>query len=1020
MSRTPFLLSLIGASVIALLPPVTSLAQVPSMVRRMPPPLVRTSPSDLRAAIVESVTMQTRVVGHNASTHIDIVLRNPNTMAIESALEFPLREGQTVTGFALESLDRSRFLSAAPVEKAKGQAVFEQIVREGTDPALLEKTAGNHFKLRVYPIAPQATRTVRLEISERLPLNASGRLQYQMPQMPHDTQPQKLNFELELDGITAQSVALSEGLRAAAPSSTKGGTHLSLNTTKPLGSAANTVSWPAHSKVFTDYGSMDGEHYFDTQVPLNMASAPRAAPQQITLVWDTSGSGRTRDHAREFAFLDAAFKAWGHVQVQLIEAHVVAENPRMFEVNQGRWQALRAALEQVPYDGASNPAAWSTPANQPSTDTTPTRAQPKGVAQPKDLTLVFSDGIGNWGQPAATPATGTVYTISASTGANTGALRALAEPTGGQLIDLLETPTARALSELSQVRARLVRMTGDGADQLVSASPYAQGGAIQIAGHMTRDNASVTLEFAMPNGSTEQRVVNLQFAASTASPSSSDLAAKRWAMLRIAQLEANARLHQSEILRLGSEFGVVSSRTSLMVLERLEDYLRFDVMPADPQWREQFKQRASDKAAREATEQSQHFADMLQKFENRTAWWRKTFPKGTKAKESLQQGGMVADLARPMAAAPAPVAAAAPMTSAEAPAAPGAEPARKASSRARYADKMSDNMAEQKSAEPTPNAAPAVREMAITLQKQQLTTAYAMRLREAAANERYAVYLDEKTANARSSAFYLDASEIFFEEGQPLLGLRVLSNLAEIELEERTLLRILAYRLQQAKQYEQAILLFKQVLVLAPNEPQSWRDLGLAYAANGQAQPAVDALWTTAQRKWDSRFADIGLIALGELNAIIANTPGLDLSRIDPRLVRNLPVDLRVVMGWDADNTDIDLWVKDPNGEEAYYGHQNTYQGGRISRDFTGGYGPEEYMVKVAKPGRYEVRAKFFGSRQQRFSPYTTVMLRFVTGFGTPSQKEQSVIMRLPDRGSELLVGSFEVKASSSTATTAP
>ena len=1002
MNCSTLLRGLLGAAALVVFaqPSGTALAQ--PNVRTIPP--ARTSPADLQAAVVQSVTISARVLGHNATTRVDIVLRNPNTAAIESAVEFPLREGQTVTGFALESLDRSRFLSAAPVEKAKGQAVFEQIVREGTDPALLEKTAGNNFRLRVYPIAPRETRAVRLEISEFLAPGPGGRLQYQMPQMLQDARPHKFSFNLELEGVNTPVVSLSEGLKAALQSRLNGSTRLTFSPTKKLGSAAYTVSWPTQDRVFTDYGSIDGETYFHAQVPLSMASASRKPPNPITLIWDASGSGRTRDHAREFAFLDATFKALGNVKVQLVETHVVDEQARNFEVIQGNWGPLREALEKMQYDGASNPAAWST--------TVPvTRNYTKEeLAGFRGMKLVFSDGIGNWGKPEELPSHQPLFTISASAGANTAALRALAEPSGGQLIDLMQTPVAHAVAELLRVRARLTRMTGDGVDQLVSLSPYAEGGVVQIAGHMLRDTASVTLEFVLPNGSTERRTLELK---ANPKQGAQTLAAQRWATLRIAQLETNARLHQAEILRLGSEFGVVSSRTSLIILERLEDYLRFDVMPSDPQWREQFRQRAMEKVSREASAHSQHMADLLKKFEDRAAWWEKTFPKENLKVETAQQS-------RPMAvAAMAPAPAPAPMPAAAPPPAPALSA--KASRSAEAFDRMRAESTERRRTEPSPSvtAAPLteVREIGIKLQKQQLTSAYAVRLRDAAAKERYAIYLDERTANAQSSAFYLDASEIFFEKGQPELGERVLSNLAEIELEDRALLRILAYRLQQAKQYRQAIMLFERVLALAPNEPQSWRDLGLAYAANGQHQQAVDALWNTASRKWDSRFADIGLIALGELNAIAANTTGLDLSRVDPRLVRNLPVDLRVVMGWDADNTDIDLWVKDPNGEDAYYGRQHTYQGGRMSRDFTGGYGPEEYMVKVAKPGRYEVRAKYFGSRQQRLVPYTTVMLRFVTGFGNAEQKEQSVIMRLPEKGSEVLVGSFEVKASKSEAT---
>ena len=59
----------------------------------------------------------------------------------------------------------------------------------------------------------------------------------------------------------------------------------------------------------------------------------------------------------------------------------------------------------------------------------------------------------------------------------------------------------------------------------------------------------------------------------------------------------------------------------------------------------------------------------------------------------------------------------------------------------------------------------------------------------------------------------------------------------------------------------------------------------------------------------------------------------MSTSRIDPRLLKNLPVDLRVVLAWDADQSNLDLRVQDPNGQVALHG-QSTYQGGRLSANF--------------------------------------------------------------------------------------
>ena len=179
-----------------------------------------------------------------------------------------------------------------------------------------------------------------------------------------------------------------------------------------------------------------------------------------------------------------------------------------------------------------------------------------------------------------------------------------------------------------------------------------------------------------------------------------------------------------------------------------------------------------------------------------------------------------------------------------------------------------------------------------------------------------------------------------------------------------------------AGQAKLAIPILARVLELAPNEPQSYRDLGLAFAADKQWQKAADQLYEVVIRPWHGRFPKIELTALDELNAIIAKaeTP-VDTSRFDAQLLRNLPVDLRVALSWDADNTDIDLWVTDLNGEKAYYGNRISYQGGRMSQDYTGGYGPETFALKHAKPGKYKVEANFYGHNQQIVAGATTLQL---------------------------------------------
>ena len=106
----------------------------------------------------------------------------------------------------------------------------------------------------------------------------------------------------------------------------------------------------------------------------------------------------------------------------------------------------------------------------------------------------------------------------------------------------------------------------------------------------------------------------------------------------------------------------------------------------------------------------------------------------------------------------------------------------------------------------------------------------------------------------------------------------------------------------------------------------------------------------------------------------------------------------------------MDLWVTDPNGEKCFYSNKNTYQGGRMSDDFTGGYGPEEFSLRKAKPGKYRIEANFYGNRQQTVAGATTLQLYLTTAFGTTKAKQQSVTLRLKDSKETVFVGEFEVK----------
>ena len=256
----------------------------------------------------------------------------------------------------------------------------------------------------------------------------------------------------------------------------------------------------------------------------------------------------------------------------------------------------------------------------------------------------------------------------------------------------------------------------------------------------------------------------------------------------------------------------------------------------------------------------------------------------------------------------------------------------------------------------------------------------------------------------------------------------MLSNIAELELEDAALLRVLGHRLVQIGQLDLAVQTFEQVLELRPEEPQSYRDLALALALRAErrgqgpftARPrrsapitrrAVDLLVRVVLGRWDARFPEIEVIALEEANRFASAGEGGWACRsrpLDPRLIKLLDVDVRIVMTWHADNTDIDLWVTEPSGEKAFYGHNRTTIGGLVSRDFTQGYGPEEYMVRKAAHGMYKIEANYFGSRATPLLGPVTVQVDVLTNFGRPGQQRKSLTLRLKEAKETVRIGQIE------------
>jgi len=267
-----------------------------------------------------------------------------------------------------------------------------------------------------------------------------------------------------------------------------------------------------------------------------------------------------------------------------------------------------------------------------------------------------------------------------------------------------------------------------------------------------------------------------------------------------------------------------------------------------------------------------------------------------------------------------------------------------------------------------------------------------------AAND-YQTYLKIRSGYAHLPAFYFDMADWFYRHGDRELALRALTSIADLDLENASLYRLLGYKLKEYGEYALEKFVCQKVVQWRPMEPQSHRDYALALSDNGEKQAALDSLYGLLTRLYSENISNrshgIEEVVVTEISHLITQNANLKKSNIDKRLILNIPVDIRVVINWNMNSTDIDLHVKDPNNEECSYNRTRTNMGGRISPDVTNGYGPEQFLLKHAVRGRYRVYVNYYGDRQVTSAGPSTVMAEIFTKYADKTEQRQVVCLQL-------------------------
>ncbi|MBR4985344.1 MAG: hypothetical protein IKY83_06375, partial [Proteobacteria bacterium] len=566
--------------------------------------VVRDIHRDEKALRFGDYALDVRVSGMFARVSTAFSVYNDNGRVFEGALEFPLPDGGVVCGYAIDI--SGVMTDARVVEKEKARIAFEAEVKLGADPGLVEQVKGNAYRTRIYPIPAHGSRRIRVDYVAPVVLNAAGDAAVMLPMPKCTLSKRDVVIEVEMpERVVPKIGGLGDRRFERAASVWRVEAHDTDVTGDDL-----CVGIPEIPEVLSAVETCDGDCYFSVSARIGEGKAGEAeAAKRWRIVWDASGSRAGRD-------VDLALEAIATLpekaHYELIVFRNVAEAAREFESR----AALLSALSAVVYDGGTDLSALAAVA-----------------AEAFDgMTLVFSDGMDTF--ESDLPMFGANSAALYSGHAKDVAL--LRRICGGCAFDLGVLGASECVRLAQSHQPVVAALRGDGISDIQGIGLSAVG-RVTVLGRLQGRMSEVTLELSDGR----------KFAVSLARANARDgrTLATAWASRRVEELSARADENREVLLAIGRHFSIVSPVSSMIVFERLDQWLKYDIEPPEAlkdlheAWMRGRKSDA-DKAADEAREAKDWKNALDDLWRSRVHWWETPVPK-----REYPKSGVFADMA---------------------------------------------------------------------------------------------------------------------------------------------------------------------------------------------------------------------------------------------------------------------------------------------------------------------------------------------------------------------------------------
>lgn len=640
--------------------------------------------------------------------------------------------------------------------------------------------------------------------------------------------------------------------------------------------------------------------------------------------------------------------------------------------------------------------------------------------------LMFSDGRVTIDERSGFALSCRIFSVTSGPESDRAWLTEISERSGGVAVDLASMKADKALSSLQKPEAGILSVTNSSGARIDTVRLASQAGTFHIVGPMP-DNGPVLVWILGEAGPR-------RFGA----PERADIFAgpgALWARHRLGVVASD--LPPDDLAKMARRYNVATPQASFIVLESPNDYVQSDIEPPatyPKALRQQYVSLRRNADEAEVQARAGRLDVVASLWGNQKEWWNQEL-KGVRKQDSNKlaraDGGTAFADNRPRPTAPPPPA-------------DVIMPEQESRERDRVVVTGSRIASSQSSALPVEvftneQSAPAALEFAKSLTGDGDEVAQGragkIELTEWKADRPYLKRLDkakdweaaldkEMKEGGALPLFWFDIAEWHWRAGRKEDARRAAEAALDLPTRDNQTLAIAAARLLRYGSHDRAIWLLEKLAEREADRPQPLRTLALALIerskvaktqqlAKADLERAVGLLSKAATEVFDVNSTGVEEVTLMEANAALARLTAMGGSStaLDKKLVANLEADVRVVMEWNTPRTDLDLWITEPNGEKVGYSTPASSWGGKLSGDVTNGYGPEEYLMRKARKGVYEIRANTFASDRSNPNGPSTLTVRVIRNFGRPSQSEQliDIEMDAEDRG-ERQIGKITIE----------